>query len=132
MTDLDELFEPGSFDAVVANGVIGFGLDDPADCERAVRACHEVLRPGGWLVLGWNDVDDLRPVRLEDLQALQCFEASVLPPFTASRHPTFSPARHTYDFYRRPAPERIEPHERWGAGDPEPPAVGTTEEAPPA
>jgi SAM-dependent methyltransferase len=102
MTDLDEIFAPSSYDAIVANGVIGFGLDDPAGCERAVAACSAVLRPGGWLVLGWNDVDDLRPVRLEDLAGLRAFEAVPLPPFPAPRHPTFSPAHHTFDFYRRP------------------------------
>lgn len=101
MTDLDRYLPAASCDAVIANGVIGFGLDDPGDCERAVAACAAVLRPGGWLVIGWNDVDDLRTVRLEDLASLGDFEPGVLPSFSAARHPTFSPARHTFDFYQR-------------------------------
>jgi SAM-dependent methyltransferase len=107
--DVDHHVAAGSLDAVVANGVIGFGLDDPADCERALAASFRCLRPGGWLVIGWNDVDDLRPVRLGELDSLRAYEHVPLPPFPTADHPTFSPARHVFSFYRRPFDHAADP-----------------------
>jgi hypothetical protein len=34
-------------------GVFGFGLDIQEDQEAALRTCHALLQPNGWLVLGW-------------------------------------------------------------------------------
>ncbi len=111
VTDLGDHVDDGSFDVVVCSGVIGFGLQEQADAERAVAACHRALRPGGWLVLGWNDVEDLCPFAIDDLEALRAFDAVPLPPFPSARYPTFSPARHTFDFYRRPGvPAPTAPH----------------------
>jgi hypothetical protein len=101
--EADRFHEPASLDALVCSGVIGFGLNDRAECERTMALCRSLLRPGGWLVIGWNDVDDLRPFHVDDLEELRRFEPTPLPPFPTARYPTFSPARHTFDFYRRPA-----------------------------
>jgi hypothetical protein len=102
VTDLGSHVPAGSLAAIVLSGVIGFGLDEPAAVEAALSACAASLRPGGWLVVGWNDTDDLRVVPLEASEALASLEHRPLPPFGAATHPTFSPARHTFDFYRKP------------------------------
>jgi len=99
--DLPKLVGPATQDAIVCSGVIGFGVQGRQQAEQMFAACHEALRPGGWLVLGWNDVSDLTPFNLTDLDELARFETAVLPRFPASRYPTFSPAGHTFDFYRR-------------------------------
>ncbi|MFN0092344.1 MAG: methyltransferase domain-containing protein [Acidimicrobiales bacterium] len=103
VTELDHHLGAETIDAVVLSGVIGFGLDRAEDCEAAIEQCRKVLRPGGWLVIGWNDVDDLRTAAPESLRALAAFDPTPLPPFPHPRYPTFSPARHTFDFYRRRA-----------------------------
>jgi SAM-dependent methyltransferase len=51
---LDTHYPAGSFDAVVMNGVFGWGVDDRPDMDRAIEAIHAVLAPGGLLLVGWN------------------------------------------------------------------------------
>ncbi len=53
--DLATHFPGVIFDAIVMSGVIGFGLNDPREVDRALEACAAALRPGGWLVLGINE-----------------------------------------------------------------------------
>ncbi|WP_295244032.1 methyltransferase domain-containing protein [uncultured Brevundimonas sp.] len=52
--EADRLFPDLSFDAVVCNGVLGYGVDSPAQQQRALKALAAILRPGGRLLLGWN------------------------------------------------------------------------------
>lgn len=60
--DLADHFPGMVFDAVVMSGVIGFGLNDPPEVDRALAACEKALRPGGWLVLG---VNELKPTHVD-------------------------------------------------------------------
>lgn len=104
MTALANHFEPESLDVVICNGVVGFGLDSEEDCDRAFDGAYRALRPGGLLIVGWDDADGYRPaVRFDSLASLQAFQRHVLPPFPSWRYPTFSPLGHTFDFYVRPA-----------------------------
>lgn len=56
----DALFADLTFDTVVCNGVLGYGVDSPEQQRRALAALAALLRPGGRLLLGWNTdkVDD--------------------------------------------------------------------------
>ena len=60
--DLATHFPGMVFDAIVMSGVIGFGLNDPAEVDKALAACEQALRPGGWLVLG---VNELKPTHVD-------------------------------------------------------------------
>ena len=92
----------GTFDVIVCNGVIGFGLDDPSSIERAIDACWHALRAGGRLVLGWNNVARYRPIRPENIEALRRFERWQFPPLGASHYAVErSPLRHIFDFYSK-------------------------------
>lgn len=57
---IDELFADLTFDAIVCNGVLGFGVDAPDLQRQALKAMAGILRPGGVLLLGWNTdkIDD--------------------------------------------------------------------------
>ena len=44
------------FDAIVMTGVIGWGINDAAELDRALVACSQALRPAGWLILGVNEL----------------------------------------------------------------------------
>jgi hypothetical protein len=48
-------FPDTAFDAIVMNGVIGFGLNDVAMVDAALVACAARMRAGGVLVLGVNE-----------------------------------------------------------------------------
>ncbi|WP_295185842.1 class I SAM-dependent methyltransferase [uncultured Brevundimonas sp.] len=52
--EADRLFSDLTFDAVVCNGVLGYGVDSPDQQQRALNALAAILRPGGRLLLGWN------------------------------------------------------------------------------
>lgn len=104
LQQLDRLFAPASLDAIVCNGVYGWGLDARRDCEQAFRASARCLRPGGWFILGWNDVPAHDPVPLADLSL-----GALRPhPFGAlGRDRLLVPGsvdRHSYAFYRRELP----------------------------
>ena len=47
-------FPADMFDAVMLNGVLGYGVDRIEAQEAAIGACAAILKPGGLLVLGWN------------------------------------------------------------------------------
>lgn len=97
-------FAPASLDLILLNGVFGWGLDRLEGCEKAIAACHGCLRPGGELVVGWNDVPQHRPFPLESIQALGRFVPECFPPLGVQRYVTATANRHTYDFYRVPTP----------------------------
>ena len=50
----DQLFGDMTFDAILCNGVLGFGVNAPEDQSRALTAMAAILRPGGRMLLGWN------------------------------------------------------------------------------
>lgn len=54
------IFDDLRFDAIVCNGVLGFGVDHREDQEVALTAMATILKPNGLLLLGWNTdrIDD--------------------------------------------------------------------------
>ena len=53
--ELEKAFPTKTFDAIVMNGVIGFGLNEPKAIDRALASCAKKLRDGGLLILGINE-----------------------------------------------------------------------------
>ncbi len=48
-------FPGATFDVVLLNGVLGYGLDTQEELDRTYRAVAAKMEPGGLLVLGWDD-----------------------------------------------------------------------------
>jgi len=94
-------FRNGNFDVIFCNGVIGFGLDNLSDAERAFKACHDALRVGGVLVIGWNDIAKRRPFELARCRSLGKFKSFLFPPLAASEYQTNTANRHTYSFFEK-------------------------------
>lgn len=94
---LHEVFEPSVFDCVILNGVIGYGINGKQCAEQVLESVATVLRPCGWLVLGWN-VD--RGVSVSELTNVRRFfhplKSSILP-----AHITFDRSTHRFDFLVR-------------------------------
>lgn len=91
--DAEQLFSDLTFDAVVCNGVLGYGVDSVDQQRRALDALAAVLRPGGRLLLGWNTdkIDDPVAAGL----TAPCFAPAAL-----ARRPTrvrFDAVTHVYD-----------------------------------
>lgn len=103
LENLDRHAEPESFDLVVMNGVIGFGLNDPKNVEKALGEVHRVLRPGGLLVLGINERIPTH-VPLTGIEAMKRFRARPFDLFGTARHVVETPFReetHTFELYEK-------------------------------
>lgn len=103
LENLERCFPPRSFDAIVANGVIGWGLDTPSAVNAALDACAGCLVEGGMLVLGLNERRASTP-SLAGLQALQWFEPVKFPGLETERLVVATPfdeREHTFLFFRK-------------------------------
>lgn len=106
LLELDRHFDAGSFDLVLCNGVLGWGVNTLGECAEASRQLARVLRPGGHLVLGWNDHPGRKP------EGLACFDEAPWKPFAFPTLPggpgdhvlTETSYRHRYDFRQKSGP----------------------------
>ncbi|MDB4944953.1 MAG: methyltransferase type 11 [Labilithrix sp.] len=100
--DLAQHFPGQMFDAIVMSGVIGFGLDDPDQVDRALAACAGALRPGGLLVLGINE---RKPTHVDPRSrpAAEAFEDASFGSLGARIDVAlpFREKRHTFVFWRK-------------------------------
>jgi SAM-dependent methyltransferase len=64
LLDLDDRSFPVVFDAVVLNGVFGYGVDDPGAIDAALGVVARLLRGGATLVVGWNRDRSVDPLTL--------------------------------------------------------------------
>jgi hypothetical protein len=86
-------WSPASFDTIVLSGVFGFGLNDVQDQEAALRVCRRLLKPDGWLILGWNTDRSADPSGLVALRTL-FVPASVQ---GVAQRQTFAQSTHVFD-----------------------------------
>lgn len=100
LENVDRHFGPGDLDAVLCIGVFGWGLDDPDGIEAAIAGCRRCLRPGGLLVVGWNDVEEYRPPPGARTTP-SGFESIAFGPFPSSRCGTGGELKLVLDFHRR-------------------------------
>ncbi|MBA3596942.1 MAG: hypothetical protein H0W40_06140 [Methylibium sp.] len=95
-------FAAGRFDVIVFNGVFGWGLDERTAVEAAVSGFHGLLREGGELVVGWNDVALRRPFALGELRALRAYERFAFEVDGPLVLEVPGPNRHRFEFFRKP------------------------------
>ena len=100
IVDLLQFFDPDQFDLILCNGVFGWGLQESAEVEAALRAAAAVLRPGGWLVIGWNDCEDHRVLNLPE-KAGTYLTPFVHPAIGADHLLTKTSYQHRYDFFQK-------------------------------
>lgn len=103
-SELARHYPEESFDAVVANGLIGYGLNRESDFNLVMQACCDVLVPGGVLVLGYNDRPDRLPFRAEYAAGYRLFEEFVpsIEGVQGSHHSIRDKSRHKFVFLRKP------------------------------
>lgn len=103
LRNLRSHFAKEALDAIVCNGVfMKTAIETRDEAEPSFAACFDCLRSGGWFVLGWNDVDWLRPYPPSESPALARFDRCVFPALGSSEHVTQTAYRHTYSFFSKP------------------------------
>jgi SAM-dependent methyltransferase len=96
---LSDHFEENKFDLIIFNGVIGWGLNKKQEVEKGVKEIHKVLKKGGLLIVGWNNVPDLMPVHLDEVCVPEKFEKHTLKPLEA--HNFATRWKHTFSFFTK-------------------------------
>jgi len=94
-------FNDGTLDAILCNGVFGWGLNKKPEVEAAFQGCYQCLRRGGVFMLGWNDIPKRRPFPLESCESLNLFQPYRFEPLDSNCHRTETRNKHVYSFYRR-------------------------------
>ena len=102
LQNLGQHVEPGYFDLIVCNGVLGWGLNAPDEADAAFATCFTHLRAGGDLLLGWNDVVLRNRVLPDDVAALQRFQRVPMGPSQTARWRIDVANCHVFDFYQKP------------------------------
>ena len=100
MENLRRHFGVEILDLVLCNRVAGWGFNSHGQLEQAFGGCFESLRPGGVLMIGWNDLPHARPDPFVELTSLARFEPYVFPPLNTHELRTRSVSRHVFTFYR--------------------------------
>jgi hypothetical protein len=101
ITKIEMYITKNYFDAIIMNGVIGFGLNRIADIEQAINACYATLASQGILLLGWNDTARLTPIDIRAIHALGQFRQYHFEPLQACHYLTEGSERHTLSFYQK-------------------------------
>jgi len=91
-------FEKDYFQFILMNGVFGWGLNDPIKIEQTFNAIYDLMTPGAVFILGWNDIKDLTPVPLDQIEALKKFKPLDFPPMATCQFKAKN-GEHTYNFY---------------------------------
>ncbi|HRB11493.1 MAG TPA: methyltransferase domain-containing protein [Vicinamibacteria bacterium] len=99
MVDIGIRFDESSVDLIICNGVIGWGLNDPAQVDASLAACARVLRPRGVLLLGWNDIPEKRVVSLDSIPALKAFRPFAVAGQSVFRTATYN--HHTFSLFEK-------------------------------
>ncbi|ANY15945.1 class I SAM-dependent methyltransferase [Bordetella pseudohinzii] len=103
-TALRDHYPASHFDVVIANGMVGYGVDDAEAFGRLLHGAIDVLRPGGRLILGYNDTP--RRLGFDMALALEgCGLAPEAPPILGLDGHTVrfpAPGCHRYVFLRKP------------------------------
>ena len=101
VSNLEKHFAPGSVDAVICNGVFGFGLNEPRDVEQAFSAIYSRLRINGLLVFGWNNLPRHKPFPVEQISSLEKFRPYVFPALGTDMLMINNSHQHIFNFYSR-------------------------------
>ena len=98
--NIDKYFPDPTFDAVLMNGVYGWGMNDEASLIRSLEKVRKVLKKGGVLLFGWDKVPKYDPIDLDSKPYFKDFEKFRIT--GVERVELDNKHHHIFDFYRKP------------------------------
>jgi SAM-dependent methyltransferase len=93
-------FDRNRFDLILINGVLNWGLNNKSEIEKCFKGLYEIMKPGGILVIGWNDFEDAQVTRPEDIEAIKKFKAFYFKPLKGESFKCVN-GEHVYNFYTK-------------------------------
>jgi SAM-dependent methyltransferase len=93
----DQLFADMTFDTVIYNGILGYGVDSEPMQKQSIVALSRIIRPGGHLLVGWNTNKIADPVAAGLFEGLFTKAAFAGQPTRVS----FDGFTHVYDSFTR-------------------------------
>ena len=96
---LTQHYEPHSFDVIIANGLIGFGMNQQPDCDALLAGSHALLKKDGLLVLGYNDGVEFVNFKVREVANYKLFEEFV-PNHLALTSSQYEFGDHTFVFLK--------------------------------
>jgi len=103
-TELTRYYPNNRFDVVIANGLIGYGLETLDAFDSLLRGCHATLRPQGMLIVGYNDTPERLSFDPESAQSMTLFSKKVpkIPGVEDACHRVETESNHTFVFLEKP------------------------------
>jgi len=101
--NLEKYYKDGYFDFVIANGLIGFGVNSSNDLSVLLHSIHQVMREDGVLILGYNDCKPYLDFSLATVSQFSLFTEFKpdISGMTGSSYTICDKLRHTFLFLRR-------------------------------
>jgi SAM-dependent methyltransferase len=93
----DQLFSDMTFDTVIYNGILGYGVDSEPMQKQSIIALSRIIKPGGHLLVGWNTNKIADPVAAGLFEGLFTQGAFAGQPARVS----FDGFTHVYDSFTR-------------------------------
>lgn len=93
-------FADSKFGLILINGVLNWGLNNKKDIEKCFNGLYAVMKPGGLLVIGWNDFKDAKVVRPADIKAIRKFKPFYFKPLKGESFKCVN-GEHVYNFYTK-------------------------------
>lgn len=99
-TELERYYDPESFDVIIGNGLIGFGMNALEQCEQLLIGTASLLKNDGLLVLGFNDGPEFVNFKVKAATNYNLFEEHIPGQF-GMNHSTFEFGDHTFVFLKK-------------------------------
>jgi SAM-dependent methyltransferase len=98
--NIKKYFNDNYFDLIIINGVLGWGLDKKKEVEKTFADISAILKPGGLLVIGWNDFEDKKVIKPTMIESLSTLIPYKIKPLKGSEFKCVN-GEHTYNFYTK-------------------------------
>ncbi|GEM_PF-975569 len=99
-TELERYYDPESFEVIIGNGLIGFGMNAPEQCEQFLKGVALLLKSEGLFVIGFNDGPEFVSFKVKAATNYQLFEEFVPENFGLTKS-TYQFGDHTFVFLKK-------------------------------
>lgn len=93
--DVDQHFQPAYFDAILLNGVLGFGVNAVSDQHKTFASLRKIIRSGGVLVVGWNN----NLIKDEVVSIAEAYGFKYANPMGLPNRTQFEGSTHVFDLF---------------------------------